>query len=95
MDNTQLLTALKTDLGITAAAYDERLAQLLEAAQAAIIAEGAESFDPSASIGDAQLLIMYAGYLWRQRDNAQAAMPRMVRWALNNRVFGETAGAGT
>ena len=35
----------------------------------------------------AQLVEMYAAYLYRKRREATAEMPRMLRWALNNRVF--------
>lgn len=93
MSDAQLLAAVKTDLGITAAAYDARLGEIILAAKQYIIREGAGTLDPSRSAGDAQLVVMYAAYLWRQRSDAQAPMPRMLRWALNNRVFGEKAGA--
>ena len=86
-----MLTALKTDLQITVTGYDARLAQLLDQAQDAIIREGAVNFDPDTNFGDAQLVIMYARYLWTSRDN-MAAMPRMLRYALNNRVLGSAAG---
>ena len=86
MTDEQLLIALNTDLGITATAYDTRLAQLLTAAKAACLGEGATGFDPAASPEDAQICVMYAGWLWRQRE-APGPMPRMLRWALNNRVF--------
>ena len=43
-----MLTMLKVDLGIcTATAYDERLNQLLTAAQSAILKEGASTLDAS------------------------------------------------
>lgn len=83
-----LLTMLKTDLGIrTATAYDARLTQLLNAAKAAIINEGATTID-EAEPDDAQLIVMYAAWLWRRRDD-MSGMPRMLRLALNNRVFTE------
>lgn len=91
MDN--LLTMLKIDLGITTTAYDARLTQILTAAQEAIIREGAADLDASQPL-DAQLVVMYAAWLWRKRDNMDA-MPRMVRWALNNRVLGSKMGGGT
>ena len=34
---------------------------------------------------------MYADYLWRRRDS-QSGMPRMLRWALNNKVLAQKAG---
>lgn len=95
-----MLTMLKTDLGIlTTTAYDARLTQLLTAAQTAIIKEGASTLDASDML-DAQLIVMYAAWLWHKRDGSMGntqnydatAMPRMLRLALNNRIFGEKAG---
>ena len=87
-----MLTMLKTDLGIlTTTAYDARLTQLLTAAEKAITAEGASTLDASDAM-DMQLIVMYAAWLWRRRDNMDG-MPRMLRWTLNNRIFGEKAGA--
>ena len=86
-----MLTMLKTDLGIlTTTAYDVRLTQLLTAAEKAITAEGASTLDAS-DISDMQLIVMYAAWLWRRRDGMEG-MPRMLRYALNNRVLGEKAG---
>jgi hypothetical protein len=33
---------------------------------------------------------MYTSYLWRKRAE-DAPMPRMLRWALNNRIMSEKA----
>lgn len=86
-----MLAMLKTDLGIrTTTAYDERLGQLLTAAEAAIRAEGVETLEETDPL-DQQLIVMYAAWLWRRRDE-MPGMPRMLRLALNNRVFGEKAG---
>lgn len=86
-----MLTMLKTDLGIlTSTAYDARLTQMLTVAQKAVIAEGVTTLDVS-DIGDAELVVMYAAWLWRRRDSMDG-MPRMLRLALNNRVFAEKAG---
>ena len=83
-----LLTMLKTDLGIlTTTAYEARLTQLLTAAEKYIVNEGASTLDAS-NIEDAQLIVMYAAWLWRRRDE-MTGMPRMLRLALNNRIFGE------
>lgn len=90
--NEIMLTMLKTDLGIrTSTAYDARLVQLLTAAMAAIQKEGASTLDASDPL-DQQLIVMYAAWLWRRRDE-MTGMPRMLRLALNNRVFGEAAGS--
>lgn len=87
-----MLTMLKTDLGIIAStAYDARLTQLLTAAESAIRKEGASTLDASDTL-DQQLIVMYAAWLWRRRDE-MTGMPRMLRLALNNRVFGEAAGS--
>lgn len=86
---TTLLAMLKTDIGITATAYDERLKQYIQTAYKNIKAEGAQSLNVE-NIEDAQLVVMYAAWMWRRRDSGDG-MPRMVRYALNNRVLGEKA----
>lgn len=92
-DNT-LLTMLKTDLGILSTTlYDERLLSYLASAAESIRQEGAASISPSSPL-DAQLIVMYAAWLWRKRDSMEG-MPRMLRWQLNNRVLGEKAGGVT
>jgi hypothetical protein len=89
MDN--LLTMLKTDLGIlSTTVYDERLLSYLTSAMEAIRKEGAATISPSSPL-DAQLIVMYAAWLWRKRDSMEG-MPRMLRWQLNNRVLSEKAG---
>ena len=89
MNQSEMLMALKTDLGITASVYDTRLTQLLTIARSEIEAEGA-NLNPSASMCDGNLIVMYAAWLWRRRDT-MIAMPRMLRWQLNNRIFGVKA----
>lgn len=80
-----LLPSLKIDLGITTTAFDSRLTSYIEAAQAEIQREGVTLLS---SVSDDQLVTMYAGWLWRKRDSGEG-MPRMLRYALNNRVFAE------
>lgn len=90
MTDEQLLTMLKIDIGFTssgATKIDTRLTQLLQAAEKYIIAEGATTLNRN-NIDDAQLIVMYAAWLWRRRDT-QDGMPRMIRYAINNRVFAE------
>ena len=90
MTDQDLLTMLKVDLGFTGTGQnriDTRLSQLLKSAEAEIIREGATTLDKT-QIDDAQLIVMYAAWLWRKRDT-QDGMPRMVRYAINNRVFSE------
>lgn len=81
------LQMLKTDLGITTTAYDARLQQYLTSAQQMIEREGVKTLDLSV-LEDAQLVVMYAAWMWRRRDS-QDGMPRMLRWALNNRIMSE------
>lgn len=82
---SQLLAGLKIDLGIVTDAYNERLTTYLQNAQAAITREGVTLTD---SVEDNTLTIQYAAWTWRHRDSGEG-MPRMLRWALNNRIFGE------
>lgn len=83
-----LLPSLKVDLGITTDSYNDRLTAYLENAQREIQREGATIGD---SVDDDQLVIMYAAWTWRRRDTGEG-MPRMLRYALNNRVFSQKMG---
>ena len=87
MDMEQLLSGLKIDLGIRADAYDQRLRDRLQEAQERLAAEGITLEDTQA---DRDLVIMYAGWLWRSRIDG-APMPRMLVIARNNRLFGQKA----
>ena len=83
-----LLDMLKTDLGITTAAYDPRFEMYLENAQTEITREGISlNMD---TVGDMQLVVMYAAWTWRKRSDG-SGMPRMLRYALNNRLFSQKA----
>ena len=84
------MAMLKVDLGITTTAYDTRLTQYLNSAKENIGTEGItlNQTDPE----DVQLILMYAAWMWRKRDNGEA-MPRMLRWTLNNRLFSEKMNA--
>lgn len=96
LTSEDLLTMLKVDLGFTSSGQskiDTRLTQLLDAAEKEIIREGAATLDKT-QIDDAQLIVMYAAWLWRKRDT-QDGMPRMVRYAINNRVFSEKMVSGS
>ena len=91
MANDNLLARLKIDLGIiNSTVYDERLTVLLEVAEREIIREGATTIS-RANVDDAELIIDYARWQWLSRREPQA-MPRDLRYRLNNRVFSEKAG---
>ena len=91
MTDAQLLAAVKTDNQISVSGYDTRLTEIIDSAKTAIMAEGVATLDPSVSSEDAQLVIMYADWIWSSRNQPEAAMPRSLRWKLNNRIFGEKA----
>ena len=82
----ELLEMIKVDLSITTTAYDDRLTMYLENAQTEITREGI-SLNMSA-VGDMQLVVMYAAWTWRKRATGDG-MPRMLRYALNNRLFSQ------
>lgn len=91
MQITELLALVKLDLQITSTAYDEYLTNLLNASVDFMEKEGI-TLDFT-SIADNQLIVMYAAYLFRKRtDEKGMGMPRMLRYALNNRLFSEKAG---
>lgn len=87
MTDAVILAMLKIDLGIATGAYDERLAQYIQVAKAEIQREGI-TLNTEASVDDAQLVIMMSAWMWRKRADGEG-MPRMLRYALNNRLFSE------
>lgn len=92
MTNAQIsaiLSSLKVDLGIlNTTAYDTRLTEIIKSSFQMIEREGA-TLDVN-KLEDAQLVVMYSAWMWRRRDSGEG-MPRMVRYALNNRVLSEKA----
>lgn len=84
-----ILSSLKVDLGIlNTTAYDTRLTEIIKSSFQMIEREGA-TLDVN-KLDDAQLVVMYSAWMWRRRDSGEG-MPRMVRYALNNRVLSEKA----
>lgn len=79
----------KSNLQIAGDSFDDYLEFLIDAAQNAIKAEGI-TIDFGA-IDDCNLIVMYTSYLYRKRVGDDPVMPRMLRYALNNRVFAEKA----
>ena len=90
MTDVEILPLLQVDLGELYPSPPRRdyLLQCIAAARAFLAREGV-TFTGSAE--DAQLLEMYAAYLVRKRASSEP-MPRMLRWAMNNRIFGAKAG---
>lgn len=89
MTDAEILTLLQVDLGEMYPSEQRKvyLNQAISAAQAFITREGVTLTD---SVEDGQLVEMYAAYLIRKRAE-DTGMPRMLRWALNNRLFSEKA----
>ncbi len=69
--------------------FDDYLSMLIEAAQGAIATEGI-TIDYT-SVEDCNIVIMYTSYLYRKRLGDDPAMPRMLRYALNNKLFSQKA----
>ena len=79
MELALLMEMLKVDLGIMqTTAYDDRLSQCLQSAKQAIVEEGASNLDALSNPADAQLIVMYAAWLWRKRDTFEG-MPRVFK----------------
>lgn len=90
MERETLLAILKSDLEIATAGKDGYLSHLLDAAAQMIAREGIHLGE---SAEDVHLQIQYAAYLYRKRKTGEP-MPRMLRYALNNRLIAEKAGGG-
>lgn len=84
MTDGEILAVLKIDLQISTTTLDSYLNQLITAAKDYITTEGITIL-PS----DALLVEMYAAYLYRKRREDDTGMPRMLRYALNNRLLSE------
>lgn len=88
MTDETILAMLKENLQIIAGntLQDEYLRNLIATARQMITREGIMLTD---SIEDGNLVVMYAAYLYRKRADDAPVMPRMLRYALNNRLFSQ------
>ena len=89
MTNSDILVLLEADLDIINpdATRLAQLNHLIGVAEAAIAREGV-TFSQPYTIEEGHLVVMYAAYLFRKRKSDEG-MPRMLRWALNNRIISE------
>ena len=89
MTDADILSLLLVDLGemFPSEARTGYLQQCIGAAKAFITRKGIAL---AGTLEDAQLVEMYAAYLVRKRATTEP-MPRMLRWALNNRLFSQKA----
>lgn len=86
MTPEDMLELLRAELQNPPAADNRYLQYLLGVACERITAEGIQLNEQS--IDDVSLQIMYAAWLYRARNAPENPMPRMLRFALNNRIFG-------
>lgn len=91
MNKGDLLTLVQSNLDLLSVdkTRESQLNFLIDTAIELIAREGVPLTEPYTS-EDANLIVMYASYLYRKRATDEA-MPRMLRWALNNRIFGRNA----
>jgi len=94
MTDETILTMLKANLQIIAGntLQDAYLQNLIETAKQMITREGITLAD---TVEDGQLVVMYAAYLYRKRADDAPVMPRMLRYALNNRLFSQKVRGAT
>lgn len=89
MTDKEKLIVLKKDLQLLTDANDEYLAQLISLSKSAIATEGIELRD---DVESDMAVVQYAAYLFRKRASAETAMPRFLRYQLNNMLFKQKAG---
>lgn len=93
MTAAEKLSVLKMDLQMLTAANDDYLTLLLQQAEKAIATEGIKVVE-----GDTECemaVIQYAAYLFRKRAAEETAMPRYLRYLLNNILFSQKAGGNS
>ena len=98
MTSNDLLVALKWNLEIitdtmdadSKTAKDSELMQYIDYAKALIAREGI-TLNVENSIEDFMLVVTYAGHLYSKRkaSDVSQALPKDLRWALNNRLFSQ------
>lgn len=84
MNDAAKLAVLKQDLQMLTSANDDYLRTLLTLAASAIQTEG---IILNEDIESDMAVIQYAAYLFRKRAGTDTAMPRFLRWQLNNMLF--------
>lgn len=89
MTADELLSVTKLNLSLKTTAYDAYLGGLIDAAREMISREGIVLTDTAE---DDQLVVMYTAYLFRKRAEDNPSMPRMLRYAINNRLFSQKIG---
>ncbi len=95
MSNEDILVLLKSDLSISVdnttkqgEAIETLLTNYISLSQEAISREGITLEDTTE---DGMLVMMYARYLYHKRAEVLVAMPRQLRYMLNNRLLSQKA----
>lgn len=105
MTDAELLTMLEYNLELITEYMDDEALEAKEA-ELTLYLDSAKKFIAAEGItldlndmGDCQLVVMYASWLYEKRkavstgySTVNGAMPRMLRWNLNNRLFSEKVG---
>ena len=86
MTRDEKLPILKKDQQMLTSANDEYLLVLLDQAEKLIEREGVKLMD---DIESDMLVIQYAAYLFRKRAGTETAMPRFLRFQINNLLFSQ------
>lgn len=87
MTSDEKLVLLKQDLQMLTSVNDDFLKSLITTAESAIQREGIMLVENDMDIDMA--VIQYAAYLFRKRAGDETAMPRFLRWRLNNILFSQ------
>lgn len=89
MTDDEILTILKANLDIVYVdnGKEEFLLNCIRHAKSLIEREGIKLKE---TIEDGNLVVMYASYLYRKRQSNDP-MPRMLRYAMNNRLLSQKA----
>ena len=80
------LVLLKIDIGIHTDSKDDFLNFLLESANEKIKREGIVEEDTTEYTS---IQVEYAAYLWRKRASTETAMPRFLRYEMNNLLMSQ------
>lgn len=87
MTKEERLTLLKNDLQMLTSSNDALLSSLLDASVEYIQKEGITLVEND--IGIDMVIVQYAAYLFRKRAREETAMPRFLRYNLNNILFSQ------
>ena len=89
MTEQEILELTKQNLSILHSAQDSYLVSLIATSESSIREMGITLDLEDAK--DVNLVVMHAAYLFRKRAEDNPVMPRMLQFALHNRLFSEKA----